>query len=263
LKVAQTAAAEAVTAAEAKLKGDKKTKTPGDLKTLAISRAAAAKALSQPDASDAQLTSDCKAIIKDITAHPSKTSERKAAVACGTFMTDVATVKADQAALAWTKEWVRRRQNVQDGQLLFELNCARCHTAGWSTFDPTVPPTEPGGVNFLGLPAGGGGLGGGTAFNLRDNDEIRRFGTDEAGGFAAQVDFVTLGSFNHKEYGNGGIGSGRMPGFSKMLSPEFIKKIVSYERYCLNTSTFLAVEPVCETGTGPRVPATTTTKATG
>lgn len=232
-----------------------------DTKALATSRRAVAKALAQPDASDAKLTADCNAIIKEITADPSKTSDRKAAVACGTFITDTATVEADQAALAWTRDWVRRRQNVQDGQLLFELNCARCHTAGWSTFDPTVPPGEPGGVDFLGLPAGGGGLGGGTAFNLRDNDEIRRFGTDEAGGFAAQLDFVSTGSLNHKAYGNGGIGTGRMPGFSKMLTKDFIAKIISYERYCLDTSTFLRVEPVCLTKTKPLVEATTTTKA--
>jgi hypothetical protein len=40
---------------------------------------------------------------------------------------------------------------------------------------------------------------------------------------------------------------------------------VAYERYCLNTSTFLSVEPVCLTKPEPRVAATTTTKpkATG
>ena len=56
-------------------------------------------------------------------------------------------------------------------------------------------------------------------------------------------------------------GTGRMPGFSKMLTPEYIKRIVSYERYCLNTSTFLRVEPLCVTGTAPREAATTTTAA--
>jgi mono/diheme cytochrome c family protein len=234
-----------------------------DQKTLATSRAAAQKALAEPDASDAELTTACNAIIKEITADPSKTADRKAAIACGTFLTDAETVAADQKALAWSRDWLRRRQNVQDGQLLFELNCARCHTAGWSTFDPTVPPDEPGGVNSLGLPAGGGGLGGGTAFNLRDGGEIRRFGTDEAGGFAAQLEFVTTGSLSHKGYGNGGIGTGRMPGFGRMLTSDQIKKIVSYERYCLDTSTFLKVEPVCITDTKPRVPATTTTKAKG
>jgi mono/diheme cytochrome c family protein len=234
-----------------------------DQKALAASRAAAVKALGKSDLTDAEVTAACNDVIKQITADPSKTSDRKAAVACGTFTTDAATVKSDQAALAWTKEWVRRRKNVQDGQLLFELNCARCHTAGWSTFDPTVPPDDPGGLNSLGLPAGGGGVGGGTAFNLRDGDEIRRFGIDEAGGFEAQVEFVSLGSFNHKAYGNGGIGSGRMPGFANMLPKTFIAKIVSYERYCLDTSSFLRVEPVCETSATPRVAATTTTKAKG
>jgi mono/diheme cytochrome c family protein len=253
LASARTEPADNVKAAETQL--------AGDLKTLAQSRAAAQKALAKPNATDAELTTDCKAIIKAITADPAKTADRKPAVACGTFTTDTATVTTDRASLAWTRDWLRRRQNVQDGQLLFELNCARCHTAGWSSFDPTLPPGQPGSVSFLGLPAGGGGLGGGTAFNLRDNDEIRRFGTDEAGGFAAQVDFVTTGSLSHKAYGNGGIGTGRMPGFSKMLSKEYIEKIVSYERYCLNSSTFLAVEPVCLTGTASLVKPTTTTAA--
>ena len=40
---------------------------------------------------------------------------------------------------------------------------------------------------------------------------------------------------------------------------------MSYERYCLDTSTFLAAQPMCVTGTEPRVPPTTTTtvKAAG
>jgi mono/diheme cytochrome c family protein len=231
-----------------------------DQKTLATARAGAVKALKLSDPTDAELNSACADIIKQVTADPSKTADRPGAVACGTYNTDLATVKSDKAALAWTQEWVRRRKNVQDGQLLFELNCARCHTAGWSTFDPTVPADQPGGVDSLGLPAGGGGLGGGTAFNLRDGDEIRRFGSDASGGFEAQLEFVQSGSFNHKAYGNGGIGSGRMPGFSQMLSKPYIEEIVSYERYCLNVSTFLKAEPVCETGTSPRTPATTTTK---
>ncbi len=189
-----------------------------DQATLATSRAAAVKALKLTDPTDAELNSACADLIKQVTADPKKVADRPAAVACGTYTTDLATVKSDQAALTWTQEWVRRRKNVQDGQLLFELNCARCHTAGWSTFDPTVPADQPGGVDSLGLPAGGGGIGGGTAFNLRDRDEIRRFGTDESGGFEAQLEFVQSGSFNHKAYGNSGIGTGRMPGFSQMLS---------------------------------------------
>ena len=48
-----------------------------DQKTLATSKVAAQKALAQPDASDAELTTACKAIIKEITADPAKTSDRK------------------------------------------------------------------------------------------------------------------------------------------------------------------------------------------
>ena len=110
-------------------------------------------------------------------------------------------------------------------------------------------------------PAGGGGLGGGIGPNLRDNGEIRRFGTDVAGGFQAQVDFVGTGSIPSKQYGNSGIGSGRMPGFSKMLTTDQIKEIVSYERYCVDSSTFLSVEPVCQTLNHGRVEPTTTTGA--
>ena len=32
-----------------------------------------------------------------------------------------------------------------------------------------------------------------------------------------------------------------------MLTKEQIEEIVSYERYCLDTSTFTGVEPVCDT----------------
>ena len=106
-------------------------------------------------------------------------------------------------------------RTCSDGQLLFELNCARCHTAGWSIVRSDRAARRPGGVDSLGLPGGGGGLGGGIGFNLRDGDEIRRFGTDEDGGFDSQVDFVTQRLEPYKEYGNGGIGTGKMPGFGE------------------------------------------------
>jgi len=48
---------------------------------------------------------------------------------------------------------------------------------------------------------------------------------------------------------------------SQVLGQQYIDMIVSYERYCLDTSTFLGVEPVCVTGTKPRTAATTTTAA--
>ncbi len=41
---------------------------------------------------------------------------------------------------------------------------------------------------------------------------------------------MTTGSEFQKQYGNLGLGSGRMPGFGSILSAEQISKIVIYER---------------------------------
>ena len=90
------------------------------------------------------------------------------------------------------------------------------------------------------------------------------------GGFAAQLDFVSNGSAPFKPYGNLGLGSGKMPGFAQvktvaapylgaMLTPDQIKQIIYYERYCLDSTTYTAVSPVCETKTTSKSPPTTTT----
>jgi mono/diheme cytochrome c family protein len=131
------------------------------------------------------------------------------------------TVKTAEEALEWALAWQEKRANVSDGQLLFELYCARCHTQGWSVFDPAVPN----GTDVLGPPGGGGGTQG---FSLRDGAAKRRFRGDE--GRALHIEFVTGGSENEVPYGFGGIGSGRMPGFGSMLGSDMIELIVDYER---------------------------------
>lgn len=104
---------------------------------------------------------------------------------------------------------------VSEGALLFQLNCARCHTKGWSYYDPANPNTpKPG-------PQGGGAFGP----NLRGGAETRQF-PDES----SQTDFIQNGSGFQQQYGSRGIGSGRMPGFGKMLTDEQIDAIVKYER---------------------------------
>jgi mono/diheme cytochrome c family protein len=138
-----------------------------------------------------------------------------------------------ERSLAWARDWATRRADVSDGQLLFELFCARCHTKGWSIFDASRPD----GTQVLGLAGGGGTLG----FNLRDGQTYRRFGTGTTGR-RSQVEFVTLGTEQHKAYGIGGIGSGRMPGFGSMLTTEMIEQIVDYERNHLDDTTYLADE---------------------
>ena len=160
--------------------------------------------MNAPAATDAELTRACDTIIAQVTTDP-KQVDPDQATACGTFTTDLAPSRPTRTRSPGPRTG-RSGANVSDGQLLFEANCARCHTQGWSTFDSAVPPDQPGGVDGLGPPGGGGGTGGGIGFNLRDNDVIRRFGTDESGGFAAQVDFVSIGLDPFKAYGNGGIG---------------------------------------------------------
>ena len=139
----------------------------------------------------------------DATATPLEGDALDQAVACGDYLEARDDGEGPtQANVDWSTEWKRRRANVSDGQLLFELNCARCHTAGLVGLRPDG--SAAGAVNsvdILGLSGGGGGNGGGIGFNLRDGDVIRRFGTDVDGGFASQVDFVSNGSAPFKPYG--------------------------------------------------------------
>jgi mono/diheme cytochrome c family protein len=252
LDTARKAPQDAIKLAESTLKTDQA--------TLDTARKAAQKALGQPDATDRELTAACNEINNQVEKNPSKVN-RDQGTACRAYTSAATTVAQDENALAWTKTWALRRANVSDGQLLFENNCARCHTAGWSSFDPTVPPDQPGGLNGVGKPGSGGGLGGGIGFDL--GNEIGRFGTDESGGFDAQVKFVTDGSQPFKEYGHNGNGTGKMPGFGQMLTPKMIKEVVAYERYCLSQTTYTSVQPYCPTPPAGRVPPTTTTTKPG
>jgi mono/diheme cytochrome c family protein len=103
-------------------------------------------------------------------------------------------------------------KGVSQGEALFMVSCARCHTKGYSYGDPKV-------------------MGGGGAFgpNLRDGVEQRQF-PSLAEGLKKHREFVTMGSDFQKQYGTQGIGSGRMPGFGQLLTPEQIAQIVDYER---------------------------------
>ena len=100
---------------------------------------------------------------------------------------------------------------VVDGKVLFNVNCARCHTKGYSYGEPQA--------------SGGGGQYGP---NLTGGSELRQFPAAKD-----QVEFVTNGVEPGKGYGTGGIASdygGGMPHFGSYLSPDEITKIVEYER---------------------------------
>ena len=188
---------------------------------LEAKRKATAKVLDTPLATDAELQAQCKALIDtaDAAAVPLEGDALDQAVACVALQKAEKTVTEDTAKVAWSTEWKRRRANVSDGQLLFELSCARCHTQGWSVFDPTVPPGAVNSVDILGLSGGGGGDGGGIGFNLRNGGVIRRFGSDVNGGFESQADFVSNGSAPFKPYGCSVSVRARCPASSKGPRP--------------------------------------------
>jgi mono/diheme cytochrome c family protein len=107
---------------------------------------------------------------------------------------------------------------IGQGQLLFENNCARCHTRGWSYFDP-VDPSAP-----LPAPQGSGAFGP----KINDGDTLNQFPGDA--GFQQQIAWVTDGVEANKAYGVRGISSGRMEHFVNVLTKEQIQAIVKYER---------------------------------
>lgn len=97
-----------------------------------------------------------------------------------------------------------------EGEILYNINCARCHTSGASYGDPKE---QAGG--FYG-PA------------LRAESLKRQF--PDA---ASQEAFIAKGVGDGQAYGTGGVNDwsgGGMPYFENMLTPEQIKAIVEYER---------------------------------
>jgi mono/diheme cytochrome c family protein len=248
--------------AEVALNGDPSAEPPttGARGDLAAAKDALTTALGVPaSTSNEELRATCEGLERELDAAGEPANDEVAAQgqACRAYLNALDTFDEAEAALTWSQAWADSRVGVTDGQLLFELYCARCHTKGWSIFDPA----EPNGTSVLGLPGGGGGQGGGIGFNLRDGATIRRFGEgDEPGelGFDAQVEFITNGSDANVQYGNGGSGTGKMPGFGSMLTEEMITAIVTYERTGLDSTTYLAPAP-----TTTAAPSDTTTTTGG
>ena len=96
-----------------------------------------------------------------------------------------------------SQQAMAQQAGVLDGKSLFEANCARCHTKGFSFGEPDVP--------------GGGAFGP----NLTNGDTLRQFPD-----IKDQITFITTGSLFQKPYGVRGIGSGRMPGFGRESDPD-------------------------------------------
>jgi mono/diheme cytochrome c family protein len=110
-------------------------------------------------------------------------------------------------------------QEASEGELLFWNNCARCHTQGWSYYNPLQPDEAP-----APGPMGGGAFGPA----LDNGSELRQFPGAE--GPQMQYDFVADGAERNEQYGVRGVSSGGMPHFSSVLTKQQIKAIVAYER---------------------------------
>lgn len=137
---------------------------------------------------------------------------------------------AAQQAATNSQNWLDTVAAASNGELLFDTSCARCHTRGWSYFDPTDPkvplPTAPGSGAF--------------GPKLNDGATLNQFPAEI--GVEQQIAWVTnpvtvqpdgtevLAIGANKPYGVRGISSGRMPHFGNVLTAEQIKEIVAYER---------------------------------
>lgn len=107
-----------------------------------------------------------------------------------------------------------------DGQILYELHCARCHTPQWSSLGDHEQPT---GVTVTVEPgqAGAGGYG----RPLSEASLTEQFPDPQA-----QADFIARGADQDVAYGERGLGNYGMPGFGNVLTDEEIMAIVEYER---------------------------------
>ncbi|MSO78328.1 MAG: hypothetical protein EXQ79_01835 [Acidimicrobiia bacterium] len=109
---------------------------------------------------------------------------------------------------------------LTDGGVLFRLNCARCHTKGWSYYE-----NDPANIDMAPLPAMGSGAYGP---NLTNGSVLLQFPGKV--GQQNQTTWVTDGVPEQGVYGVRGISSGRMPHFGKVLTKEQIAAIIEYER---------------------------------
>ncbi len=109
-----------------------------------------------------------------------------------------------------------------EGQVLFELHCARCHTPRWPALGPANLPNNGGTIEVLPGPAGAGRYG--PALNGVSLERLFPEIEDH-------VTFITNGAQDNVAYGEfARLGNYGMPGFGRVLTQEEITAIAEYER---------------------------------
>jgi len=118
----------------------------------------------------------------------------------------IETLQIDDEAVAERNQQLRG-QYGSSGEGLFQANCARCHTKGFSFGEPDVAAGGAFGPSLIG---------GVTLRQFPERDE--------------HIDFIKEGSEFQVAYRARGVGSGRMPCFGTTLSDSQIAAIVDYKR---------------------------------
>ncbi len=109
-----------------------------------------------------------------------------------------------------------------EGQVLFELNCARCHTPRWPGRGPAQLPNNGGSVEVLPGPPGAGRYG-----PPLNRVSLERLFPD----IEDHVAFITSGAADNVAFGEfARLGNYGMPGFGRVLSEDEIRAIAEYER---------------------------------
>jgi len=147
------------------------------------------------------------------------TAEQELADAPANQQTAQENVDAAEEDLVNAQDYLDTVQEASEGEILFWNNCARCHTQGWSYYNPLEPDEAP-----PPGPMGGGAFGPA----LDNGSELRQFPGSE--GPEMQYDFVANGADRNEQYGVRGVSSGGMPHFSSVMTKKQIEAIVDYER---------------------------------
>jgi len=165
----------------------------------AVSRAEEALTAAESDLEDAQANSDFDA---DVVAK----FEDKVTLA----QANVEQARAYEAEVA----------GLSDGAILFRINCARCHTKGWSYYQ-----NQPERTDLPTLPPQGSG-----AYGPELTEESLQLQFPGQTGLDQQYTWVAIGVEKNEQYGVRGISSGRMPHFGQVLTKDQIMAILEYER---------------------------------
>ncbi|TMK54827.1 MAG: hypothetical protein E6G60_21150 [Actinobacteria bacterium] len=151
-------------------------------------------------------------------------------------------IATGQKTLQASRAYAAQVAQMSEGQILFRVNCSRCHSKGYSYFSTenaaTLPPIyfglldstlTPGQV-VQDYPDGCGAFGP----NLCGGRVLSQF---QGGvGVEQQISWVDVGVPANQQYGVRGISSGRMPHFHNVLTTDQIRAIVDFERTELNGS---------------------------